>query len=168
MTATAQRTISFAAFIFIGIAVGLLALWLGSAAADTPPALAGSAGSAMAIGSGAAVAMPPIVVDDAGGIARSIYDAALAGKYKIGVGFLLMLIVFGLRNYALRWIPQLKTRLGGILLACSTAVLAVIGLALASDAPVQFGPIMNALGTALTAAGAWEWSRDLIAKRLPK
>lgn len=155
---------SIALFLVAGLTVGLLALLLGTTFADTGSAMGSGSGSGSAmLDAGSAASLPTIDTEDPGGLARGIYDAALAGKYKIGVGFLLMLLVFGLRSdYVLGRVAWFKTRLGGVTIAVVTSVGAVIGLALAADAPIQVGVILNALGTALTAAGAWEWARDLL------
>lgn len=151
-------------FILVGLVAGLAALGLGVAVAD-----AGSgAGSGSAIGSGQAelaAALPTIDTNDGGGLARSLYDAARDGRYKIATGFLLMLAVFVLRTYVVGRVAWFKTKLGGIALAMATGIGSVVGLALAAGISPRVGDILNAAGTALTAAGAWEWAKDIIAKK---
>lgn len=155
-----------ASFVLGVVAVLAIALATARAAETPPPAVpvAISTGSGSALIDAVPVAAPlAINTEDPGGLARGIYDAALAGKYKIGVGFLLMLAVFGLRSkFVLGRVAWFKTRLGGVTIAAVTSVGAVLGLALAAGAPIQVGVILNALGTALTAAGAWEWARDTL------
>jgi hypothetical protein len=160
-TATSPSRISVIVFLSLGLAIGFAALWLGAA-------WAGDGSSAIGSGSGSAIAATPLPIIDAGdgeGLARSVYDAARDGRYKVAVGFLLMLVVFVLRTYALGRVAWFKTKVGGISLAVATALGSVIGLALAAGAPIRVGDVLNALGTALTAAGAWEWMKDLIKKK---
>lgn len=162
MIAVRPRPLPVVAAFLIGV-LAILVIAIASAHAAEALAAPAAAGSALIDAAPTASAPPAINTEDPGGLARGIYDAALAGKYKIGVGFLLMLAVFGLRSkFVLGRVAWFKTRLGGVTIAAVTSVGAVIGLALAADAPIQVGVILNALGTALTAAGAWEWARDTL------
>lgn len=162
-TATSPSRLSIVAFLVIGLAIGFAALGLGAAWADGSAAIGSGSGSGSAIA--AAAPLPSIDTNDGEGLARSIYDAARDGRYKVAVGFLLMLLVFVLRTYALGRVAWFKTKIGGISLAVVTAMASVIGLALAAEATIKAGDLLNALGTALTAAGAWEWMKDLIKKK---
>lgn len=169
-TITPPSRASLVLFLAVGLAVGFAALWLGAAYAEAVGSGSGSgSGSAVVAlaeaGSGSATGELGAVAIDTGngeGLARSLYDAARDGRYKVAVGFMLMLIVFVLRTYVLQRVAWFKTKIGGISLAVATALGSVIGLAIASEATLRAGDILNALGTALTAAGAWEWMKDLI------
>lgn len=176
-TATSPSRLSVAVFLVIGLAIGFAALGLGAAYAEAAgPGSGSGAGSAIALadaGSGSAgsatgeLGAMPLAIDagNGEGLARSLYDAARDGRYKVAVGFLLMLLVFVLRTYVLQRVALFKTKIGGITLAVTTALCSVIGLALAADVAIRVGDVLNALGTALTAAGAWEWMKDLIKKK---
>lgn len=96
---------------------------------------------------------------DAAAWLKALYAAATSGEWKIVGGFLLVGIVYLGRAYG----PKVfKSTLGGLVLGIVVSLAGTFGLALATGAQITIATVITALGTAATAAGAWEWIKTHI------
>lgn len=94
-------------------------------------------------------------------VARNMYDAIRAGRWFIALGGLLMLFVWGVRQFlAPRW-DWFKTQTGGRVLAFGAALLTALGTALVADQPPNLSLFVGALTMAWTAAGQWHDVKDV-------
>jgi hypothetical protein len=112
------------------------------------------------------VAVPVIVLgqvvaspDDPGG-ALAIVLKALGDRSWIALtGGATLLIVWGLRTWAAKWVPWFATRLGGVLLVLACGVLTVIGSSLAKGT-FSLQEIINGLATMVIASGVFSLTKN--------
>lgn len=111
----------------------------------------------------------PAAADDPVSYALQFYDAIRSGKGTVAIGVAAMLAVWGLRNgLGSKW-AWFKTPVGGYVLGFSIPALLYFGTALAANAQLTMGLVLNAAGAAWVAAGGWEHFRDLLtAKPAPE
>ncbi len=97
----------------------------------------------------------------AGELAGKLLEAVRAGEWGIAFGVALLLLIAGLRTAVLgSWIPWLKTRIGGYVLAFATAAGAVIGVANAAGAGLSLGLLGAALWAGAGAIGLHQGQKD--------
>lgn len=124
------------------------------------------------IGSGSAVTAPapattatvPDPATDTEGFLKALLDAATTGKWKVLAGLVLVALVYVTRRWVLGRVAWFQTKLGGFVLAGGMSLAGTIGLALAAGGPMTIAVLLNALGTAATAAGVWQWMQSSTGK----
>lgn len=100
-------------------------------------------------------------VDD---LAVQLLAAIRSGEWLPAFGLALMLLIAGLRHWFLgSWIPWLKTRRGGYVLAFGTAAVAVFGTALAAGGGLTMGLVGVAFGAGWAAIGMYQTGKDAAA-----
>ena len=148
--------------------------------AGSGSALAPEAGSATPdTGSGSAVtttttittttnAAPPSPESDLTGFLRTLYEAATTGKWKVFAGLVLLGLVYVSRRWVFGRVAWFKTKMGGVTLALIVSLGSTFGLALASGAALSLTAGLNAVATAVTAAGLWTWLQSASAPKTEK
>lgn len=94
---------------------------------------------------------------DAAGFFKALLDAATTGKWKVLAGLVLVGLVYATRRWVFGKVSWFQTKLGGVVLALGLSLAGTFGLALASGSAVTMAVLLNALSTAVAAAGLWQW-----------
>jgi hypothetical protein len=105
------------------------------------------------------------LADDPAGILRLAYQAATAKQWTVLAGAAMIGVTYAVRRWVLHRVAWFQTRLGGFALALGLSLLGTFGLALASGAEMSAQLALDALGTAMAAAGGWAWLQNALAKR---
>lgn len=102
---------------------------------------------------------PPPPAPDVAEWLKALYAAVTSKSWGIVAGLAMTPLVYALRRFG----PSvLKSTFGGIVLAFLIALAGTLGAATAAGATWSLGLVAGALATAATAAGVWEWLKDLI------
>lgn len=135
----------------------------GSGSAVLVPPFEGVGSAVTAIGSGsAAPSIDPAA--DPEGFLRMLLDAATTGKWKVLAGLVLVALVYVTRRWVLGRVDWFQTRTGGIVLAIGLATAGTLGLSLAGGGGFSVAILLNAVSTAVAAAGLWQWLQGKQAK----
>jgi hypothetical protein len=95
-------------------------------------------------------------------VAQELYKKLRSGEWLAAFGAFLILLVWGLRKFAGRWVKWFNTQGGGYVLGFATSLLLALGLAWKADAGFSFGLLTTALGAAWMASGGWEAFNDFL------
>lgn len=99
--------------------------------------------------------------DSTGELLGQLRQLVQAGKWGAALVVVLLLIIAGLRTAVLgSWIPWLKTRIGGYVLAFLTAFGAVLSAAMAASVPISPGLLGAALWAGAGAIGLHQGQKD--------
>lgn len=107
----------------------------------------------------------PDLSSDPVGLVRALYDAATAKRWSVVVGIALIGVSYAVRRFVLGRVAWFQTRVGGVAIAVGLSLLGTFGLALASSAPMTGALALDALATAMTAAGGWAWLQHALEKK---
>lgn len=93
-----------------------------------------------------------------------IFEASQQGHWLVVTGLALMLVVWVAKRFLAGWIPFLKTRPGGYVLAFSCALVPPLAAVLVGGAVPTLQMFLTSLSAALVASGGWEAVRDAFGK----
>ena len=99
---------------------------------------------------------------DPTGLFLTLFQKIQGGEWLPAFGASLMLLVFAARKLGGRFIPWLKTKLGGYVLSFGLSLAMAVATALLASQPITLALAATALGVAWAAAGGWETFRDLL------
>lgn len=103
--------------------------------------------------------------DDPAGILRALYDAATTKQWTVLAGVAMIGVTYAVRRWVLgRW-QWAQTRIGGFVLAFGLSLAATFGVALAAGGELSAALALDALGTAMAAAGGWTWLQQVTERK---
>ena len=106
-----------------------------------------------------------VAADDPAGLLRAAYDAATTKRWTALAGVAMIGVTYIVRRFVLGRVAWFQTRTGGFVLAASLSLLGTFGLALATGAEMSAMLALDALGTAMAAAGGWTWLQQAMEKK---
>ncbi len=112
-----------------------------------------------------AATAPPDLEADPAGFFRYAYEAATTKRWSVVAGVAMIGVTYAVRRWVLHRVAWFQTRLGGFALALALSLLATLGLALGSGAEMTAALVLDALGTAMAAAGGWTWLQNALEKK---
>lgn len=108
---------------------------------------------------------PPDPEADTAGFLRALYDAATTKQWTVLAGLAMIGVTYAVRRWVLGSWEWAQSRVGGFVIAAVLSLLGTFGLALGSGAELSVGLVLDALGTAMAAAGGWTWLQHATAKK---